>query len=172
MCLWLAETVLQLHYRSVLPLLQEMSLPMNNISSARASLARETKRRKKTNAHLFFIYNSTTGLFILMFPPDRSSMVQLTVRLTRPSPEVCQMQRCPSLVLSSPELGTERFLALLVGGAVEGGGCRGLSGFGWPGCRLPSCTAGRQSRTRNRKLKGMVFMVTGKGQNRDKVNLS
>lgn len=33
MCLWLAETVLQLHYWTV-PLLQEMSLSMNNAGSA------------------------------------------------------------------------------------------------------------------------------------------
>lgn len=42
MCLWLAETVLQLHYRTVL-LLQEMSLSMNKISSASVILAREKK---------------------------------------------------------------------------------------------------------------------------------
>lgn len=39
MCLWLAETVLQLHYRTMLLLLQEMSLSMNNMSSASVILA-------------------------------------------------------------------------------------------------------------------------------------
>ena len=50
MCLWLAETVLQLHYRTVL-LLQEMSLSMNNISSASVILA----RKKKLNLLLFHV---------------------------------------------------------------------------------------------------------------------
>lgn len=58
MCLWLAETVLQLHYRTVLLLLlQEMSLSMNNISSANVSLARE-KKVGKLNLHLFHIINA------------------------------------------------------------------------------------------------------------------
>lgn len=56
MCLWLAETVLQLHYRTVL-LLQEMSLSMNNISSANVILARE-KEVGKLNLHLFHIINA------------------------------------------------------------------------------------------------------------------
>lgn len=56
MCLWLAETVLQLHYRTVL-LLQEMSLSMNNISSANVILARE-KKVGKLNLHLFHIINA------------------------------------------------------------------------------------------------------------------
>lgn len=57
MCLWLAETVLQLHYRTVLLLLQEMSLSMNNISSANVILARE-KKVGKLNLHLFRIINA------------------------------------------------------------------------------------------------------------------
>lgn len=56
MCLWLAETVLQLHYRTVRLLLQEMSLSMNNISSARVILAREKKKKGgKVNLHLSHI---------------------------------------------------------------------------------------------------------------------
>lgn len=59
MCLWLAETVLQLHYRTVLLLLQEMSLSMNNISSASVIPARE-KKGGKLNLHHFRII--TAGL--------------------------------------------------------------------------------------------------------------
>lgn len=59
MCLWLAETVLQLHYRTVLLLLQEMSLSMNNISSASVIIATE-KKGEKLHLHLFRII--TAGL--------------------------------------------------------------------------------------------------------------
>lgn len=51
MCLWLAEAVLQLPYRTVLLLLQEMSLSMNNVSLASVVLARE-KKGGKLNLHL------------------------------------------------------------------------------------------------------------------------
>lgn len=60
MCLWLAETVLQLHYRTVLLLLQEMSLSMNNIASV--ILAREKTGGRRLNLHLLY----DTCRFILM----------------------------------------------------------------------------------------------------------
>ncbi len=72
------------------------------------------------------------------------------------------MQRWPSLVVSSPEPGTERFLGLLAGWG-DGGGWRGLSGFPWPGCRLASVRMGKQRRRTKRKLHGSRLMVSGKG---------
>lgn len=60
MCLWLAETVLQLHYRTVL-LLQEMSLSMNNISSANVILARE-KKGGKNEICIFHIIPASLSL--------------------------------------------------------------------------------------------------------------
>lgn len=90
------------------------------------------------------------------------SVLQFTSRLTSPSPDVCQMQRCPSLVLSSPEPGTERFLGLLAGGG-EDGGWRGLSGLPCPGCRLASARTGKQRRRRKRKLHGRTLIFTAVG---------
>lgn len=58
MCLWLAETVLQLHYRTVRLLLQEMSLSMNNISSARVILAREKKKERRESKSTSLSYHN------------------------------------------------------------------------------------------------------------------
>lgn len=69
MRLWLAETVLQLHYRTVplRPLLREMSLSMNNTSSASVTLAR---KKNRTNTALPPPPHPTSHRFILMLLQD------------------------------------------------------------------------------------------------------
>ncbi|TNN73543.1 hypothetical protein EYF80_016138 [Liparis tanakae] len=106
---------------------------------------------------LFFSFPTSCFQYWLDFTPV--SVLQLTSRLTRPSPDVCQTQLWPSLVVSSPEPGTERFLALLAGSG-DGGGCRGFSGFASPGCPLASATTGRQRKRRRRKLHGRTLMIS------------
>lgn len=59
MCLWLAETVLQLLYRTML-LLQEMSLSVYDRSPANVIFASE-KKGGKLNQHLFHII--TAGFY-------------------------------------------------------------------------------------------------------------
>lgn len=73
------------------------------------------------------------------------SAEQFTSRLTRPSPDVCHTQLWPCLVVSSPELSTDRFLVLLAGGG-DVWGWRGFSRLSWPGCRLASARRMRHSR--------------------------
>lgn len=88
------------------------------------------------------------------------SVLQFTSRLTSPSPDVCQVQRWPSLVVSSPEPSTERFL---LAGCGDGGGWRGLSGFLWPCCFFASQSPGRQRRSRRKMtLYGRTLMVAEK----------
>lgn len=87
-----------------------------------------------------------------LVPPCCVSVLQFSSRLTRTLPDVCQTQRCPSLVVSSPEICTKCSLLLSAGGVA--GLERGLS------CFTCCCSASVTRRTRrsSQELCGRTLM--------------